>query len=183
MDTRSIVADYIKYRLQNSGFTWDNDGRPANVSPNSVQIAMRTLGDEFEERFSSRFDDLINQLNINDENAYETYTAIVNEIFSDSINWGRIVALFGFSGRFAVRCYELNKTHLVDNLLEWLTTYVDTRLSSWMNTHNNWQGFMEFQSGSGEHKIDSPWPSFKTLLSCAAAVGALTIGAILSQKS
>ncbi|KAH9520376.1 Bcl-2-like protein 1 [Bulinus truncatus] len=183
-ETIRIILDYIKYRLQNNGFTWENDGAQNNVSPNPIQNAMRTLGDEFEERFRSRFDDLVNQLVITDENAHETFLAIVTEIFSDGINWGRIVAMFGFSGRFAVRCFELNKPHIVDNLIEWVRTYVNANLSTWMNNHNNWQGFLDFQSSRGDNKADSPWPSFRTIVSCAAAgLGVLTLGAILSQKS
>jgi hypothetical protein len=175
-NVRSIAADYIKYRLQSKGFTWENDGRQEDVSPNNIQSSIRVLGDEFEVRFRNRFDYLICLLDITDDNAYDTFTAIVHGLFADDINWGRIVALFGFSGCFAVRCFELNRPHLVDNLLEWLTTYVDTQLSGWINTHDNWQGFLEFQSGRGGSKIHTPWLSFRTLLSCAAAVGALSLG-------
>jgi hypothetical protein len=173
---RSIAADYIKYRLQSHGFTWENDGRQENVSPNNIQSLIRVLGDEFEVRFENRYAYLISQLTITDDNAYDTFTASVRELFAGGINWGRIVALFGFSGCFAVRCFELNRPHIVDNLLEWLTTYVDTQLSGWINTHDNWQGLLKFQSGRGESKIHTPWLSFRTLLSCAAAVGALSLG-------
>ena len=139
-NTRSIAVDYIKYRLQCNGYTWRNDGRHESIinTPNSIQNAMRILGDEFEERFKNRFDNLIDGLVITDDNAYDTFASIVIEIFCEDINWGRIVALFDFSGQFAARCFQLKKYHLVDNLLEWLTTYIDIHLSSWLNSHNNW---------------------------------------------
>ncbi|CAL1535580.1 unnamed protein product [Lymnaea stagnalis] len=183
-NTRSIVADYIRYRLEFSGYHWENDGRQGNVQPNPVQRAMRDLGDEFEQRFSTRFDDLVKQLHLTDENAHDVFSTVVAETFVGGVNWGRIVALFGFSGRFAVHCFESNKPHLVDNVVEWVTTYVETNLRNWMSTHNNWQGFLEFQSRGADRLSDSQWPNFKTIVSCAAAgLGVLTLGAFLAQKS
>ena len=46
------------------------------------------------------------------------------------------------------------------------------------------EGFVEFYEGGPERRNESPWPSFKTICSYAAgAIGVLTLGAILSQKS
>lgn len=137
-NTRSIVVDYIKHRVAKEGFQWENDGRQGSVTPNAVQAAMRSLGDEFEERFRNRFSDMIEQLNITDNNAYDTFKTIVDETFSDGVNWGRFVALFGFAGRFAVYCFVHNKSHLVDNVVEWVTSYIDTNLQEWMTSNNKW---------------------------------------------
>ncbi|XP_005103752.1 bcl-2-like protein 2 [Aplysia californica] len=182
-NTRAIAEDYIKYRLQSSGFVWEN-GRQGNVTPNSVEAAMRSLGDEFEERFRSHFDDMIGQLHVTEDNAHDTFSSIVSETFSDGVNWGRIVALFGFAGRFAVQCFENNLPHVVDNIVEWVTAYVDNNLSTWMSSHNNWEGFLEFHAGGPESRKNNPWPSFGTICGYAAAgIGVLTLGAFLTQKS
>ncbi|BFY97358.1 hypothetical protein BsWGS_00398 [Bradybaena similaris] len=182
--TRSIVVDYIKYRLDSCGYTWENDGRQANVTPNSVQAAMRSLGDEFEERFRSRFDELVQQLQVTQDNASETFSAIVAETFCDGVNWGRVVALFGFSGRFAVHCFERNMPNMVDNVVEWVTAYVDNNLREWMESHGKWEGFLEFYDGGAESRKNNPWPSFKKICGFAAAgLGVLTLGAFLAQKS
>jgi hypothetical protein len=62
------------------------------------QLKLRTLGDEFEDRFRTQFDDMVDQLHITDRTAYPTFHRVVHELFVDgNINWGRIVALFAKS--------------------------------------------------------------------------------------
>ncbi|XP_059138642.1 apoptosis regulator Bcl-2-like, partial [Physella acuta] len=178
---RSIVVDYIKHRVAKEGFQWENDGRQSSVTPNVVQAAMRNLGDEFEERFRNRFNDLIEQLNITDNNAYDTFKIIVDETFSDGVNWGRIVALLGFAGCFVVYCFVHNKSHLADNVVEWVTLYIDTNLQEWLTSNDKWQGLVEFYSRRTESQRD--WASFKTLIKWSVAgLGAITLVAFLAHK-
>lgn len=182
-NTRAVAQDYIQYRLQNSGHVWEN-GRQGNITPNSVESAMRNLGDEFEERFRNRFDDMINQLHVTEDNAHDTFSAIVNETFADGVNWGRIVALFGFAGRFAVRCHENNLSQLIDSIVDWVTNYMENNLSAWMLSNNSWDGFLEFHARGPESRKSNTWPSFSTVCGYAAAgLGVLTLGALFAQKS
>ena len=136
-NSRNIAGDYIKYRLCSNNYNWDS-GRQDNVTPNRVELAMRTLGDEFEERFRNKFDDMIGSLHLTRDNAEDTFRAIVRETFSDGINWGRIVALFGFAGRFAVQCCENDMFDMVDNIVDWVASYVDSDLNSWMTENKSW---------------------------------------------
>ncbi|GFO14696.1 Apoptosis regulator bcl-2 [Plakobranchus ocellatus] len=184
-NTRRIVVDYIFYRLDSCGYIWEN-GRQGGIVPNEVQRAMRSLGDEFEERFRDRFDNMIDKLDLTEANAGSTFTEIAAETFADNVvNWGRVVALFGFAGRLAVHCYEKNLNHnMVDNIVDWVTAYVDINLRNWMETHNRWQGFLDFHAGGPEARRNNPWPTFKTICGYAAAgLGVLTLGAFLTQKS
>lgn len=183
--TRSVVVDYIFYRLDSSGYTWEN-GAQGNLTPSDVQRAMRSLGDEFEERFRGRFEHMIAAIGFTELNAEHAFNEIAAETFADNVvNWGRIVALFGFAGRLAVHCFEQNLNHrLVDNLVDWVTRYVDINLKSWMDTHNRWRGFLEFHAGGAEARGNNTWPNFKTICEYAAAgLGVLTLGAWLTQKS
>ncbi|XP_076460512.1 apoptosis regulator R1-like isoform X2 [Babylonia areolata] len=180
--SRSVAEDYIRYRLERNGLSWQNGQR--DVTPNEIQRAMRALGDEFESRFSQTFDDMINQLHITPDTAYQTFRTIVHEIFSDGVNWGRIVALFGFGGKLAVRCVQQSMPQLVNSIVDWVSVYVDTTLRPWISANNGWAGFLEFYEGGPEKRTKDSWPSFKTICSYAAAgLGILTLGAFLSQKS
>ena len=135
--TRDVAGDYIQYRLGANNFTWEN-GRQADVNPDKYQEAMRSLGDEFETRFRSRFDDMIQKLHLTRDNAQDTFHAIVAETFSDGANWGRIVALFGFAGRFAIECFKNEMPEMVDHIVDWVTSYVNTVLRSWMLENKSW---------------------------------------------
>ncbi|ELU09391.1 hypothetical protein CAPTEDRAFT_48532, partial [Capitella teleta] len=67
-----------------------------------VQQTMRVLGDEFETRYTEVFEEMCNQLHITPNNAHPTFVAIVNELYSDGVRWGRVVALFAYGGALAV---------------------------------------------------------------------------------
>lgn len=136
--TRHIIADYLKHRLDGLGYSWENDGRQSNITPSPVQLAMRRLCDDFEERFRSRFQDTIHKLQISEDNACDVFCAIQNEMFSDGVNWGRVVALFAFAGYFAIHCFEHDMPDLVDNVVEWVASYIDNNLREWMESQNYW---------------------------------------------
>lgn len=180
--SRSIVEDYVAYRLERNGLAWQNGQR--DVTPNEIQRAMRALGDEFESKFSAQFDDMMSQLQLTPDTAYQTFRTIVTEIFHDGVNWGRIVALFGLAGRLAVLSSHQEMPRLIESIVDWVSAYVDTNLKQWITDHDGWAGFLEFYAGGPEKRVKESWPSLKTICGYAAAgLGILTLGAFLSQKS
>jgi len=86
------------------------------------------------------FDDMCNQLHITPNNAQATFVTIVNELFSDGIKWGRIVALFAFSGALAVQCVQKEMPLLVDQVVDWTVAYIDGHLMSWIIQNGDWVG-------------------------------------------
>lgn len=134
--TRYLVADYLTYRLRKHGHIWPNSP-PLEVT-NKIHIAMRTLADEFEERYTAEFSDMVQQLHITPDIAYPTFNAVAQELFIDGINWGRVVALFAFGGAIAIECYEKNMSHLVDSIYDWVSTYVQTHLEQWISSQGGW---------------------------------------------
>jgi len=84
------------------------------------------------------FSEMCDQLHITPYNAQTQFVTIVNELFSDGIRWGRIVALFAFAGCLAVQCIEKEMPVLVDQVVEWTTTYADSHLISWIQQNGNW---------------------------------------------
>lgn len=136
--TRYLVADYLNYRLGKHGYIWPNS--PPLEITNKIHIAMRTLADEFEERYIAEFSDMVQQLHITPDIAYPTFNAVAQELFIDGINWGRIVALFAFGGAIAIECYENQMAHLVDSIYDWVSTYVQTHLDQWINSQSSWVG-------------------------------------------
>ena len=124
--SRSIAEDYVRYCLERNGFAWENC--QTDVLPNENQRAMRALGDELESRFHHTVDDMTNQLYITPETIYTTFRTVGEEIFSDGVNWGRVVALYSFAGNLAVRCFQQSMSQLVNSTVDWVSIYVDTSL-------------------------------------------------------
>jgi len=69
---------------------------------------------------------------------------IVNELFSDGIKWGRIVALFAFSGALAVQCIQKEMPMLVEQVVDWTVAYIDGHLMSWIVQNGDWVCFFSF---------------------------------------
>lgn len=136
-DYRSLVADYVNYRLDKHGYHWEN--APAQRKNNKVYQAVRKLGDEFENKQdSSDFHDMVTSLQITPETAHSTFSTVTNEMFSNGINWGRVVALIGFGGAFSVECVSRNMPQLVDLVVDWVATYMNSNLKDWISKNGGW---------------------------------------------
>lgn len=136
--TRYLVADYLNYRLTKDGYSWPNSP-PLEVT-NKIHRAMRILADEFEERYTAEFSDMVQQLHITPVVAYPTFNTVAQELFSDGINWGRIVALFAFGGAIVIECFQKEMSHLVDSIYDWVSTYVQNHLEQWITSQGGWVG-------------------------------------------
>lgn len=182
--SRYMIVDYINYRLDKTGHKW-NSCPPLLPNPTRVHRMMRTLGDEFEKRYRSKFSELANQLHITQDSAYPTFSAVVEEIFAGGVNWGRVVALFAFSGTLAIRCIENNLPQVVDLLVDWVSTYMHHNIDQWITDHNGWDGFVEFYENGPSDRNDSHWDSFSGVIKYGVigAIGAMALGAILTQRT
>lgn len=180
--TRALVSDYLHYRLRCKGLDAGGANRP-DPDPGRVERTMRALGDEFQERYTQAFAEMCKQLDITQDNARQTFETTASELFRDGVKWGRVVALFAFSGSMAVECVQNGTPFLVDGVEQWTVDYIDAHLQPWIEQNGNWDGLVEFYEGGRPDPADddSPWPSFSTL--CGCAIGVITLGAFFSQKS
>ena len=67
----------------------------------TVKQALREASNEFELRYQQTFSDLTSQLHITPGTAYQSFEQVINELFWDRVNWGRIMAFFSFVGHYA----------------------------------------------------------------------------------
>ncbi|KAH3720359.1 hypothetical protein DPMN_063256 [Dreissena polymorpha] len=181
--TRYLVADYLNYRLSKHNLQWRGCPPLALDVINKVHLTMRNLADEFEKKYEEEFTDMVQQLHVTVDLAYETFLAVAEELFKEGIiNWGRVVALFAFGGSLAVECMVKEMEHLVDSIYEWVSTYVQDKLSHWITDNGGWNGLSEFYDQAAEKKNEkNGWPSLGKWF--VGAVGVLALGAIFTQKS
>lgn len=182
--SRYLVVDYINYRLTKQGITWTNCP-PLLNQPTDVHMTLRKMGDEFEERYAVQFSDLGSQLNMSQYNAYPTFNTAVGELFHDGVNWGRIVALFAFSGTLAKKFCQQHMMDLVTSLIDWTSQYLDNQLENWIETHGGWDGFVEFYENGNARRRESPWDNISGVIKYGmiGAIGAMALGAILTQRT
>ena len=180
--SRTIVEDYIRYSLEKEGIPWENGQQDA--IPSAAQRAMRGLGDELEDRFSDSINEMVYRLHITPKNGQEKLMTVMEEIFSDGVAWGRLVALVEFAGKLSVRCVQQSRPWLVYSVADWVTSFVDTRLKSWIVENNRWEGFVMFYKHLDQHST-KPWSSLKKLFTVGAVAAAclLTLGTLWKSAS
>ncbi|KAK2500759.1 hypothetical protein MC885_005851 [Smutsia gigantea] len=104
----------------------------------AVKQALREAGDEFELRYRRAFSDLTSQLHITPGTAYQSFEQVVNELFRDGVNWGRIVAFFSFGGALCVESVDKEMEVLVNRIATWMATYLNDHLEPWIQENGGW---------------------------------------------
>nr|XP_006130008.1 bcl-2-like protein 1 [Pelodiscus sinensis]XP_006130009.1 bcl-2-like protein 1 [Pelodiscus sinensis]XP_006130010.1 bcl-2-like protein 1 [Pelodiscus sinensis]XP_006130011.1 bcl-2-like protein 1 [Pelodiscus sinensis] len=148
-----------------------------------VRQALREAGDEFELRYRRAFSDLTSQLHITLGTAYQSFEQVVNELFRDGVNWGRIVAFFSFGGALCVESVDKEMQVLVGRIASWMTTYLTDHLDPWIQENGGWERFVDLYGNDAAAKSRKGQEQFnRGLLTGATVAGVLLLGSLLSRK-
>lgn len=153
------------------------------VQSAAVRQALREAGDEFELRYRRAFSDLTSQLHITPGTAYQSFEQVVNELFRDGVNWGRIVAFFSFGGALCVESVDKEMRVLVGRIVAWMTTYLTDHLDPWIQENGGWERFVDLYGNDAAAEMRKGQETFnKWLLTGATVAGVLLLGSLLSRK-
>lgn len=108
----------------------------------SYQI-LHQIANQLADERQQQFEDVLFALQLTNDNLKVTYETVITEIFSDGINWGRVVAFLVFSGNLAVYCAQHGMESRVDEVIVWTETEMQTRLQRWIEERGGWQAFVE----------------------------------------
>lgn len=118
-----------------------SNGAPADELrpvPQVVHSTLRQAGDEFSRRYQRDFTQMSGQLHLTPVTARGRFMAVVEELFHDGVNWGRIVAFFEFGGMMCVESVSREMSPLVDNIAVWMTEYLNRHLHNWIQDNGGW---------------------------------------------
>ncbi|XP_074538349.1 bcl-2-like protein 1 [Halichoeres trimaculatus] len=156
---------------------------PDTANMDAVKEALRDSANEFELRYALAFSDLHNQLHITPATAYQSFENVMDEVFRDGVNWGRIVGLFAFGGALCVECVEKEMSPLVGRIIEWMTLYLDNRIQPWIESQGGWERFSEIFGQDAAAEIRRSQESFKKwLLAGVTLVTGVVVGSLIAQK-
>ncbi|XP_042320944.1 apoptosis regulator Bcl-2 [Sceloporus undulatus] len=150
--------------------------------PQVVHSTLRQAGDEFSRRYRRDFTQMSGQLHLTPSTARSRFVAVVEELFRDGVNWGRIVAFFEFGGMLCVESVSREMSPLVDNIAVWMTEYLNRHLHNWIQDNGGWDAFVELYSDNVRPLFDFSWLPLKTILSLAVVGACITLGAYLGHK-
>ncbi|XP_051556810.1 apoptosis regulator Bcl-2 isoform X2 [Myxocyprinus asiaticus] len=152
-DNRSIVVKYIHHKLWKKGYVWEANAHDDSVSNglrsgmqedmrhdpcSALHKVLREAGDELERLYQSDFAEMSKQLHLTSLTAHQRFTAVIDELFRDGVNWGRIIAFFEFGGTVCVECVNKEMTAQVDNIAGWMTEYLNGPLYAWIQENGGW---------------------------------------------
>ena len=123
---RNLADDYILYKAF---------GRKDCHS--KVAATMKRIGKEMEEKYQMFFNGVCTRLELNEDNVETAFQQISDEVFQDSVNWGRIVSMFVFSGKVAVKLVELHRSQRVEDVVTWLTNCIVNK-QGWIDANGGW---------------------------------------------
>ncbi|CAH1273367.1 BCL2L1 [Branchiostoma lanceolatum] len=107
--------------------------------PNKTAATLQRTADELLERHQYFFNGMVNRLQISPETSYTTFKNVADEMLKDqTVNWGRVVALYAFAGRIAVHCREQNP-EVAETVGEFLGKYVGSNLEGWIKENGGWE--------------------------------------------
>ncbi|XP_067934775.1 bcl-2-like protein 2 [Watersipora subatra] len=142
METEDIVTDYTAYKLRLSGY---DNWRPSTELPTPAMRTMRTLGQQFEDSYTTTFEDMTRDIDVTGPEAQDSISNISSVLFSDGIRWGRVVGLIVFSAKLSVKAMEANLPDQVNNIVSWTTSHLKLpRFRLWLEQNNKWEGFVKF---------------------------------------
>lgn len=102
---------------------------------------LREAGDEIERMYQRDFAAMGDRLQFTPGTAQRKFTAVADELFSDGVNWGRIVAFFEFGGTMCVESVSRQMVPQVDLIAHWMTEYLDGPLHNWIEDNGGWVSF------------------------------------------
>ncbi|XP_051270533.1 bcl-2-like protein 1 [Dicentrarchus labrax] len=166
----------------------NTSGQPGTSSSSgadieAVKAALRDSADEFELLFTQAFSDLSSQIDITPDTAYHSFKSVMDEVFKDGVNWGRIVGLFAFGGVLCVECVEKDMSELVSRIADWMTMYLDEHISPWIQSQGGWDCFAEVfgRDAAAEARRSRETLSRWLLIGVALLMGAV-VGVLIAKK-
>nr|XP_012612383.2 bcl-2-like protein 1 [Microcebus murinus] len=149
----------------------------------AVKHALRETGEEFELRYRRTFNDLTSQLQITPETAYESFEQVVDALFRDGVNWGRIVAFFSFGGALCVESIDKEMQVLVSRIVTWMVTYLNDHLEPWIQENGGWDTFVELYGNNAAAESRKGQERFyRWFLTGMTVAGVVLLGLLFNRK-
>lgn len=188
-ETPSAVNGNPSWRLADSPAVNGATGHSSSLDARevipmaAVKQALREAGDEFELRYRRAFSDLTSQLHITPGTAYQSFEQVVNELFRDGVNWGRIVAFFSFGGALCVESVDKEMQVLVSRIASWMATYLNDHLEPWIQDNGGWDTFVELYGNNAAAESRKGQERFnRWFLTGMTVAGVVLLGSLFSRK-
>lgn len=139
-----VLRGYVIERIntedpERSVSSVDLGGRPnEQQDPNIKEVVEQLLRIADEMNRNAELQHLINQVQGNC--AQDIFMQVARSIFSDGINWGRVVALFHLAFRLIHKALTTNHLENIRLVISWVLQVIRDTLYSWIVQQGGWEG-------------------------------------------
>ena len=84
------------------------------------------------------FEVLCGILDLDSASVYMSVQSVLENMFSDDINVGRLVTLLAFGGHLAEHCQRTRRGEMVRSIAAWIPRFFEARLRSWIVGRGGW---------------------------------------------
>lgn len=136
---------------------------------NEVGRTLALIGDDVMRKYSSVFMELSKKMGLQTGvlSTYRDFVDVVSSLFSDGINWGRIIVLMVF-GCFVITTFVMNR-RIVQNILGYVLRFLKEKFLGWIGRHGGWRTAV---TGAVSNRT-SATPLGTCVTSCIAAIKAM----------
>ncbi|RUS77464.1 hypothetical protein EGW08_014770 [Elysia chlorotica] len=160
----------------------DFNSQTPRTAPNKFCRTMRRTVKDMLERHEIVFKGMVNKLNLDENNFFQTFVIVSDELFADGeVNWGRIVAVYAFAKRLAQHHNDNMKASQSETLHQekiamFLGKYVACKLGQWIHTHGGWDAFVEIFPDHKEFE-EKMWKGLMF-----TAIGFVALGTMMASR-
>lgn len=141
---QNFARAYIIGQLERRGHNSLVERLVGSYRPPSDRAAkcLNMIATQLAEERREQLEEICFDLQITKETLKETFDTIADEMFNDSVKWGRIVTFIAFTGALAEYCADHGLEEEVEKIIEWTEEFVHERLMGWIARSGGWEGFI-----------------------------------------
>lgn len=143
-EINTLSQSYIIEQLRQNG----HKTLAGNLSQNlltpldAMEKIVKRISNQLAQEKKEQMEDICFELQLTKDTLSETFDGISQQLFSDGINWGRIITFIAFSGAMAVYCAEHSLSDQVSNVMTLTETFIHNNLSQWIIKSGGWSSFV-----------------------------------------
>ncbi|XP_063404985.1 bcl-2 homologous antagonist/killer-like [Mytilus trossulus] len=105
------------------------------------------IGDDINRRYADEFSDMIQQLRITQDTAYDVFARVAKKIFAEGINWGRVAALLCFAYRIVIEVSKEKASQFgqfVKLIVHYVVRFIREKIVDWIVQRGGWSDALNY---------------------------------------
>jgi len=90
-------------------------------------------------KHGKELEEMCSKLDLSDEQLYSTFRTLMNTVWEEPLNWGRLVSIFVVTSVLLERLYrEGHQQRKMESVLSWFGTFLRDHAAPWIRERGGW---------------------------------------------